>query len=387
MRTLEHFRNPLRIVQIARRRVLTQFEMRRFVARSRRRFLGDSRYDLNSVTAGFAPRCDRVGDDTALLERICTAYARTVSHPDADHASYRPTEWWSRFRVKSLTTVMRALQEGDIETLRRVYGNFFRDRCAAGLVGMPFGMEKACFQGSMRDVYRHCYMGDALYRLDYWDSITEGRFKLSELAGPEVGNPFGVCIDGTFVQYCAEYQHYCAHRTLDQLPSRPAVVGEIGGGYGGAAYYLIRDGCRVTYIGFDVPESVALTSYYLLKSFPAARFLLFGERDLTAETLASVDIALLPLFSMSAIPARTVDLTFSSYVMGDLSGSALSEYLKLIGRMTRDFFIHYGDSRAADRIARCGKSRFTPIEHRNTTWNNNKAPEVSEGEYFYRAAQ
>lgn len=387
MLTLEHLFNPLRTAEVVRRRVRAQLQMRRFAARSKRHFLGDPRYDLNRVTEGFAPRCGSSSDDRALLERICRAYSRTISHPDASHECYQPTEWWRRMRAKSRSTVTRALEERDIATLQRAYGNFFRDRCSTGLVGVPYGgMEKAYFRGPMREVHRHCYLGDVLYRLDYWRSITGGRFDIGELAGPEVGNPFGVCIDGTFVQYCAEFQHYCAHRVLDRVDSRPAVVGEIGGGYGGAAYYLVRDGGRIKYVGFDVSESVALASYYLLKSFPKSRFLLFGEQDLTAEALASADIVLLPLFTMPAWPAKTVDLMFSSYVMGDLSDSALEEYLKIVGRITKDTFVHYGDSGAGERIARCGSRQLTPVESRITTWNNHKAPEVEEGEYFYRIA-
>jgi hypothetical protein len=72
---------------------------------------------------------------------------------------------------------------------------------------------QAYFRDPIKDVYRSSYMGDALYRLDYWSSQTGARFELAELADPRIGNPFGVSIDGTLVRSGADYQHYCAQRS------------------------------------------------------------------------------------------------------------------------------------------------------------------------------
>lgn len=337
-----------------------------------------------NVTEGFAPRFDSSKDDTALLRRICKAYVRSTSHPDSSRMCYQPTEWWNGIRSSCLGPVMRALRECDITSLRTMYANFFRDRCATGLIGVPYGMAKAYFQGPLRDVHRHCYMGQALYRLDYWLSQTGGRFGLDVLAGPKVGNPFGVLIDGALVPYDSEYQHYCAHQILNLVSARPSVVGEIGSGYGGMAYYLLRDGKQHTYIGFDVPESIALTSYYLLKSFPSARFLLYGEKELNAETIAASDIVLLPLFQMDAIQPETLDLMFSSHVMADLSSDAVAEYLRVIRRMTKDYFLYSGNTVTGEQLSGLADGGFKLLTARCTEWNQYKAPDAREGEYLFR---
>lgn len=358
--------------------------MRRFAHHSEKRFKSDSRYNLANVTEGFASRFDDSSDDTGLLERICRAYARTVSHPRSALTCYEPTEWWNEVRKCCLAPVMQALQEGDVAALRTMYANFFRDRCASGLIGVPYGMAKAYFQGPPRDVHRHAFMGDALCRIDYWISQTGGRFGLAELRGPEIGNPFGVSINGTLVRSGSEYQHYCAHKILSRLDTKPSVVAEIGGGYGGMAYYLVRDGGRLTYIDFDVPESIALTSYYLLKAFPSMRFLLYGEKDLTAEALAEFDIFLLPLFEMARMPKGSVNLTFSSHTMSDLSDSAMAQYLAVMTRTTRNYLAFSGDSRAAERLSNLGGGWLKLLEARTTAWNYHKAPKASEGEYLYQ---
>ncbi len=58
---------------------------------------------------------------------------------------------------------------------------------------------------------------------------TGGRFALSDLAGPPVGNPFGALINGTFVRVGAEYAHYCAYRVGCLLNSKADTIAEIGG--------------------------------------------------------------------------------------------------------------------------------------------------------------
>lgn len=374
----------MRTARLAATRLLAYLKMWRFAFHSKRRFRSDSRYDLSNVTKGFAPRLDQSSDDTPLLERICRAYTRAASRSQSEPAYYEPTEWWNEVRRGGLRPVMQALREENIGALGGMYANFFRDPCAAGLISPPYGMAKAYFHGPMRDVHRHCYMGDALYRIDYWRSQTGGRFELPALVGPEIGNPFGVFINNNLIPSGSEYQHYCAHKILDRLDAKPSVVCEIGGGYGGMAYYLLRDGGRLIYIDFDVPESIALASYYLSKAFPSFRFLLYGEKELTAGTLAASDVVLLPVFEMGKIPAGSVDLTFSSHTMSELSDNAMAEYLHHIGRMTRDYFLYFGDSRATKRMSRIGGGCLNLTEARSTGWSSYKAPNASEGEYFYQ---
>lgn len=357
----KHLFHPLRTARVAKSRLATQI-----------RFRNDPRYDLNNVTQGFAPRLDDSGGAASVLERICRAYNRAVSQPQCSPWC-DATDWWMGVRQNSLGPVMRALQTGDLASLRQMYTNFFRDRCSAGLI--------ADFESRTRDLELRAYLDDALYRLDCWRSETGGRFALPDLAGPEIGNPFGVCLRGTLVRSGSEYQHYCAHRILDLLDGRPGVVAEIGGGYGGMAYYLLRDGGRIRYLDFDVPESGALTSFYLLQAFPASAFLFYGESP------AEADVVLLPLFEMAGMAAQSVDLTFSSHVMADLSDAALREYLGAIGRMTGSYFLYSGDCRAAERIAGFGGESFKLLDARSSGWNRHIAPEAREGEYLYRVVR
>jgi putative sugar O-methyltransferase len=375
MMKLKYLRHPVRTANAAKGMLAARLNMWRFATHGARRFRDDARYDLQNVTDGFASRIDDSQNDEELLERICAAYIKAMEQQQLVSETYKATEWWEQVRLRSLGPVTRALQMRDIESLQKMYRNFFRDPCSAGLLGVPYGMSNAYFCGTIKDVHRSFYLSHALYRIDYWMTQTDNRFALRNLAGPEIGNPFGALVGGTYLRVGAEYAHYCAHRIDSLLGSEKATVAEIGGGFGGMAYYLLRDRPSVTYLNFDVPESIALSSYYLLKAFPHLNFLLYGEKELTGEVIDRADVVLMPVFELAAMPARTIDVTFSSHALSDISSESMVEYLNNIAQMTREYFLYIGNSHASKSISQLisqNHSSFNLIETRSSGWHSHK---------------
>ena len=383
---MKHLRHPLLTANAVRGRVAAYLDRKRFVDDGERHFRGDARYDLRNVTNGFISRIDNTGDDAALLQRICTAYIKAVEQQPFAAAMYQSTEWWQQVRERSLEPVMRALQTRDVGALNRMYRNFFRDPCSNGLVGVPYGMSQAYMGGATKGFHHRLYLCDALYRIDHWRAQTGGRFPLCDLDGPGIGNPFGVAIEGTLVTTGAAYQHYCAQKIGSELSHEQKRVAEIGGGFGEMAYYLLRDRAVLTYLDFDVPESIALTSYYLLKAFPKLNFLLYGEKDLTNEELARADVVLMPLFEMEKMPVKSVDVIFSSHAISDISREVMGEYLGIIGRITRSCFLCIGNGQRATTISEVARESdlFRLIDARPSDWNSHSYSTESEIECLYR---
>lgn len=383
---LKHLRHPLRAAALAGTVASMYLDLRRFGSRGRQHFRGDPRFDLENVSRGFASRMSDPGDhDPELLERICAAYNKTVQDSQDAPKSFQPTDWWQQTRLEGLGPVMRALESCDIAALGSMYRSFFRDACSTGLIGVPHGMTDAFFRGNIRDIHRRYYLGDALYRIDHWTTQTDGRFALRDLAGPEIGNPFGVLLQGTLVRTGSPYQHYCAQRIKEHHHDSGAdTVAEIGGGYGGMAYYLLRDHVGVKYFNFDVPESIALASYYLLKAFPHLKFQLYGEKE-----IAHADVVLLPLFEMEKMPRESVDVAFSSHAMSDLSDRSMSSYLKSITHFTKGHFLYIGNRNGAESISNLAAQKHYPLrllETRTSGWHAHTHSDAGEIECLYRVS-
>jgi len=382
---LKHLRHPLRTLKVARSMVTSRFEMRAFAAQGDRQFEGDPRYRVQYVTAGFASRRISDADDVALLDRICAAYNATVEHPEFSQATYRATDWWQQIRDRSLGPVRQALRMRDTTALHRMYCNFFRDPCCTGLTAVPYGMIDVYFGGKMTDLHRRVYLADTLYRLDYWREETRGLFPLSDLAIPSIGNPFGVCLEGTLLNARAEFQHSCAVRVAGLLKSQRSTVMEIGGGFGGMAYYLLRDRPETKYFNFDLPESIALATYFLVKAFPHKNILLFGERPLTEATIADADIVLIPLFEMKRLQNASIDITFSSHAMTDIEPEELVSYLETIHRVTRNRFLFFGAALLPNVPGLIGGDfdLFRLEERRRLHWHSHRPSGAEEVECIY----
>lgn len=386
MLKIKHLSHPFRTAATAGNLVAIHFRIRRFGRFSRRHFQGDTRYDLTGVVRGLSPRPTPCADDASLLKRICTAYSRAVERQRTAPSAYQPTGWWRQVRSQRLAPVLSALETGDIRALQTMYANFFRDPCATGLVGVPFGMYKGYFGRRCSSALQHYLLGDILHGLDDWRAQTRDRFSLSHLAGPDIGNPFGVVLDDTLIRPGAAYHHYSADCVSTCLDSSAGTVAEIGGGYGGMAYYLLRDRPGITYINFDVPESIALASYYLIKAFPHLTFQLYGEEPSHAFTPA--DVVLLPLCEMPHLSPASVDVFFSSHAMSDLSASAIDAYLQIISRAARRHFLYMGNTRGAESIrslAEQGRIGIRGTQTRSLGWNTHQHGTTDQVECLYAA--
>lgn len=374
---------------MARAKVLarTFFDVKSFPYRSRRRFQNDPRFELQNVTNGFAPRIDSSSGDEALLERICEAYIKAVERQGRAQEVYRSSQWWQKQQTR-LRPEMQALKKRDIPALRLMYSNFYRDPCSSGLItrtGLPWAVRG----GAIKNIHRHFYLSDSLCGLDYWKEQTAGRFAVADLAGPNIGNPFGVMLEGTLVRFEAPYQHYCAYRLSTLLDAGPRAVVEVGGGFGGMAYFLIRDRQPLTYFDFDLPETIALASYFLMKAFPSLNFLLYGEAAMKPEEIARVNVVLMPLFEIEQLQPRSVDVTFSSHSISALPLEFIAHYVEIIGRITQGRFLYIGGGPGAAAISELASQRrdMRVVETRVSSWNGHKSANWNDVEALYGIGQ
>ncbi len=277
--------------------------------------------------------------DHEVVARIADAYAAAVRDQPAAARPYRLGWKYAEENTIVIETAYEsALRSGDVSGLAAEFDGFLRDIPIGGL------LEYATYQdvtgrGLESAIRRRRFVLSVLHDLRVWNENVNG--DVADLTPAPPGNPWGYMVQSTVVGGAAPRHDYYAAavgRLLDGT-SKPRVA-EIGGGYGGFAFYLSRRVPDVTYLDFDLPEVVALASYYLLSTFPDGRTLLYGEGALTEEAMNDNDLILMPNFALADLPPLSVDGFVNSASMSEMHRETVDRYLTDIGRTARSFFLN-----------------------------------------------
>jgi putative sugar O-methyltransferase len=231
------------------------------------------------------------------------------------------------------------LETGDTVGFAGYFREFFRNDALSG-----FWAEGDMFADFLHQRWwRKRLRADLMDRqMAVWrEAFPETSF--SELAAPDIGSPWGYEIGGyTVYEPACEYhlQAGLFGPWLSRL-DKPVVL-EIGGGFGGLAYFLKKRCPHVRYIGLDLPENVALQTYYLAKAFPDARVLSYSATDTVIDeaTWKDFDIVLLPNFMLPQIASASVDLVINVRSLSEMPAETIAEYLLQIDRVGRMLFFH-----------------------------------------------
>jgi hypothetical protein len=366
-------RNRLRAIGRARR-ILRSHE---------HRFAGDPDFNLARARQGFADR-GSVAIRDEHLDRIIAAYRKAKADQKAAPAVYQVSNEWLPIYRDQFQPAIDLLTAGEKTGARRMFENFFRDRASTGLHGMPTNMQKAYFSGRISNTDIKLFLIDGLYRLSLWKRLLPGR-AVDELVRPDIGNPYGFFSGSSFITTGAEYQHYYANKTVDLLGgySEPTVL-ELGGGYGGYAYFLHKMNNGIKYIDIDLPEVLSIASFYLMAAYPDSKFVLYGEYDEIPDH--GFDFLMLPNFAVDKIKAGSVDLIFNSYSLGEMSGDAIDAYVAQFKRLEPRFLIHVNHVKFAVRGAEAfgiENAGLRLLERVPAEWNLGRQLDMDEEMFLY----
>jgi len=381
--------NPRRLYRAIKRRVAQRRTFNEAISKGKRRFGNDPNFRPDLVPDYLVPRLVDCPDDVLILKRIIAAYKKAkITQKSAGEAFNVSNEWLPIYEWR-LGPVMKALLSENVTELQRMYQNFFRDPCSTGLVGFPINIPNLFSGGAIKQKFREYYLCDVLHRYDLWKTRTGNKYPAAALSAPLVGNPYGYTRDGVFVRGGGDYHHYYAHAIAELMgSSEKQLVIELGGGFGGLAYYLVRDHPQVTYVDFDLPEGTALASYYLMRSLPHVPIRLYGEAELSAEVLATPGFVMMPSFEIMNMPSKSAAVSFNSYSLAEMAPAAIRVYLDQIARITCGYFLHVNHNRdavlSADKFD-VEKRGFKLVNRELAGWTLGINPQSDEYEYLYRA--
>ena len=267
------------------------------------------------------------------LRRIIAAYkAAKQAQPKID-SPFRIRGIWDEWISINYKKLIPALENEDLAELSALYENLFREQFATGTGGYDNYLRYRSFLGEQYIKYVWCSYRDKLLKLD---------FDLQKINFPLIGNPVGVMLNDTVIPIETLRHAYHAVEMLDILRDVPnAVIVEIGGGLGDQAYQTMKLGARLSqYIVFDIPEVASISSYFLLSAFPEKRIRLYGEGPVSPAISGEYEIAVFPHFAIPHLPDLSIDLFFNSCSFSEMDSASSREYLAIIERACRKYFLH-----------------------------------------------
>jgi putative sugar O-methyltransferase len=274
-----------------------------------------------------------ITDQIPLIKRLFKAY-KDAKEKKILLDAYIPGENWNNFLLNTRTDFYNIIKSQNIEKIANVLNNFYRNSASTGILGGE-------------EAFNYFKNDDSLIFKEFvqnfrtWNySVNNGDLK--DLVMPNVGNPYGYKINGKIITLNSMLAHYRASYIINLLNDieRP-VLAEIGGGYGGLAYFYIKMSQNAVYIDFDLPENLLIESYFLSTCFPNKRIMIYEDGcKLDNNTLQNYDIILMPNFMLPELEAYSIDMFVNTISLGEMEPNIIIEYLNQIARTTKRYFYH-----------------------------------------------
>ena len=274
-----------------------------------------------------------------LVQRVVSSFCAAKQMQLKIPRPYRPSTDWGDSLAAGWQSYYAAMSRGDLTMIAAFLRNFFRNEGISGLWGNRDMFGGFCYCNKLDQLGKANRMREQYV---VWRENLPST-PLEELDAPRVGNPWGYRFNGMLLYEPVFEYNFQAHyfdKLLRNLQT-PVVV-EIGGGFGGLAYHLLRCNPSIKYVGFDLPENIFIQTYYLSCTFPNARILTYLEDSapLDSNLLDHYDIVLLPNFELPRVESKIADLIINVRSLSEMSYETITEYFMQIDRIGRLFFYH-----------------------------------------------
>jgi len=314
------------------------------------------------------PEFEVTEEDTRLAERVVAAFTRAREHEASLPQSKCPgSDLWEKIAEDHQTEFLSLLVSQDVPAVARVLVNALHHRASYGLNtdSERISFELACSRDDAPILAttiadRFIALAEALAVL-YVENPEWGRWGLNiyedlgvvydrveralgfSLSIPECFGLYGVLAGKRVIHPMMAMHAYDCWRMFEVLNGviSPSIC-EIGGGYGGCAYYASQQPIdRYTII--DLPLINAFQGFFLAKTCGASRVRLYGE------TNENGPLEVLPYWSMFEIPNKTFDLVLNQESLPEIDHKQATAYIAEIARTSRRWFLSINqESQASD---------------------------------------
>jgi hypothetical protein len=316
------------------------------------------RYELT-----FAPGLPPTPADVALCARLIAAYQQACPEPIGNTGA---TPLWSTIIDRHFQPLLTALQRGDAKGLADLLSTAFQQSILHGITSADrykgVWLTRLWYLKCLDDLVSLAeYLGVARTENPeqgpFGDALKDGAEPLVraieaaagiEMGFPAVGAPYGLQIGRSMITMETPEHTYAAlqvNQAIDRnLPTetvdQPNIV-EIGAGFGGTAYRLLKlRAHRIrSYTIIDLPLINVMQGYFLGSVFGADRIALYGEQHPDEQTQRTIRV--MPTVFIHQMVERNVDLLLNENSMPEMPECAVEEYIRLARRVVRGVFYSY----------------------------------------------
>jgi hypothetical protein len=290
-----------------------------------------SRYDIKlSVSSHVSPDAA----ERPLVERIFSAYRQAKLDQAKQDPMFLPSGGWKNVLDSSYAYLIEGLENNDLERFHYFLANFGAWEEQTG-IGESWTFSKLKTSNRKRKFFEQYTMPKLM---QWWETFESNGRSPSVLTIPDFGNHGAALVNGDRILPHSVFSELYARLLAGFLTSEKPVIGELGGGFGRLCYFLMRQLPDATYVEFDLPECLCCASYYLMKSFPEKKFLLYGEGDLSPENISEYDFILRPSFEITKLDDLSVDLFINENSLGMVAPTACRLFVQEICRASRSFW-------------------------------------------------
>jgi hypothetical protein len=297
----------------------------------------DPRASIKNIVSANADNSIRPDEeDVKLTKIILESYDCMIKKSKTIAKPYKTGEMWDNIVNINKKDFYGPIKNRDVKQASVVFANFFKTTAIEGL------WEGGAYMTTMKSLGgKLSFINATLRNYDFWRVLTNESLDVVDL--PNVGNPFGYKINGHIVSTAQFKLHYHSQQVYNLIRDfEKPVVAEIGGGFGGIPYYLFKMGFNGTYLDFDIPETLILSEYFLQKSLPDKKILIYnGQECVTLNDINNnYDIILMPNFMLKNIPDSCVDIVINTRSFCEMPTETLEEYMLQIDRICRKYLYH-----------------------------------------------
>jgi hypothetical protein len=288
----------------------------------------------HALERGLSPRSGPPAAHADAVAAAAELYRRARVADDQLSPPYRAGGEWAVY-VEQRAHIYDAVLAGDDEVASEKLASFWRNEL--GPIVSQYAYFPDLEAGDPAKVERFT----AKLSRDYvaWRALWNEDPEI--LAIPEVGEPWGLELDGVLVTPLALRFHSHARKIVELLrdTERP-LVAEIGGGYGGMAHRIHQLGEGVTYVDFDLPETLMIAAYHLRLALPDKDVHLWDpSTPLDRDALLEHDVVLVPHYGLEQLPADSVDLFLNAFSLSEMRAETVQEYIGRIAAASRRYFL------------------------------------------------